>query len=223
MCVTHNKNIKHLKHKLLYSRTTQLCIKSVDVEPPGLVVQPWNYINSHQIELSTKWASFINICFFQGFFLLFSQYEKANEVNENIKFFVAQVGGTYWPLHSATNKEFLRIKTANHTQVSCCCWSYFLFTLCVSKCSESLTIVVDGDSGSCWWKRNKQTTQFIHWWWWRRLCWWDLTWKEKIWFCQGKGLRAKECAFWGDYLPHLLKKGGIYEIWNGISKSCFLE
>ena len=30
---------------------------------------------------------------------------------------LVQVGGTYWPLHSATNKEFLRIKTANHTQV----------------------------------------------------------------------------------------------------------
>ena len=26
---------------------------------------------------------------------------------------------------------------------------------------------------------------------------------------QGKGLRAKECAFWGDYLPHLLKKGKL--------------
>ena len=31
---------------------------------------------------------------------------------------------------------------------------------------------------------------------------------------QGKGLRAKECAFWGDYLPHLLKKGKLSIILN---------
>lgn len=49
-----------------------------------------------------------------------------------------RVGGSYWPLHSATNKEYLRIQTTNYTQ--------------------------------------------------------------------DKGLRAKECAFWSSYLPHLLKK-----------------
>lgn len=67
-----------------------------------------------------------------------ANFAKTGNPNLSGKGAHSSVGGTYWPLHSATNKEFLRIKTANHTQ--------------------------------------------------------------------GKGLRAKECAFWGDYLPHLLKK-----------------
>ena len=36
---------------------------------------------------------------------------------------------------------------------------------------------------------------------------------------QGKGLRAKECAFWGDYLPHLLKKGKLQIILSTYSST----
>ena len=35
--------------------------------------------------------------------------------------------------------------------------------------------------------------------------------EKRIGCSQGKGLRAKECAFWADYLPHLLKKGESYK------------